>query len=124
MVERAAGRLLVRNIGQLVTVAEGQVEGATGPLATIERAALLAQDGKIVWLGPEAALPAEQARGAPTLDARGRCAIPGFVDSHTHPVFAGRRAGEFAARVAGRESYEALLARGEGGILSTVARTR
>jgi len=50
--------------------------------------------------------------------------LPGFVDSHTHPVFAGSRAEEFAARVAGRDTYAALLARGEGGILSTVAATR
>ena len=42
------------------------------------------------------------AAGATTLDAGGRCVIPGFVDSHTHPVFAGGRAGEFAALVAGR----------------------
>src|SRR5579871_2230678 len=90
----------------------------------VEHAALLARDGKVAWLGPEAALPANLATGATTLDARGRCVIPGFVDSHTHPVFAGSRAEEFAARVAGQESYAALLARGEGGIQSTVAATR
>jgi imidazolonepropionase len=75
-------------------------------------------------LGPEAALPEQLTVGADTLDAAGRCVIPGFVDSHTHPVFAGRRAREFAARIAGQDSYAALLARGEGGILSTVAATR
>jgi imidazolonepropionase len=118
------GKLLVRNIGQMVTIAERPIDGASGQLATVAHAALLAVDGKIAWLGPEEALPTDLARGADTLDARGRCAIPGFVDSHTHPVFAGSRAGEFAARVAGRDSYDALLARGEGGILSTVAWTR
>lgn len=122
--EKPGERLLVRNVGRLVTVAERRVDGATGPLAVLADAALLAMDGKIAWIGPEATLPPELARGASTLDARGRCVIPGFVDSHTHPVFVGSRAGEFAARVAGRDSYEALLARGEGGILSTVARVR
>src|SRR6185312_107192 len=78
----------------------------------------------IVWLGPRAAFPEALANDVETLDVGGCCVIPGFVDSHTHPVFAGRRAREFAARIAGHDSYAALLARGEGGILSTVAATR
>ena len=117
-------RLLIRNIGRLVTVAEQPMPAAFGPLGTLAGAALLAENGRITWLGPEASLPEPLASGAQTLDAEGRCIIPGFVDSHTHPVFAGSRAGEFAARVAGNDSYAALLARGEGGILSTVAATR
>lgn len=119
-----AGSLLLRNIGQLVSMAVTPPDGATGALATIERAALLARDGAIVWLGPEEALPADLSTGVPVLDADGAAVIPGFVDSHTHPVFAGSRAEEFAARVAGRDSYMGLLERGEGGILSTVAATR
>jgi len=117
-------RLLVRNIGQLTTVAERSHVEAVGPLGVVERAALVADEGLVTWLGPEAALPEALSDAAFVLDAEGQCVIPGFVDSHTHPVFAGRRAREFAARVAGRESYAALLARGEGGILSTVAATR
>ncbi|HEY8285262.1 MAG TPA: imidazolonepropionase [Chloroflexota bacterium] len=117
-------RLLVAQIGQLTTVAERPHPAAAGPLAVLERAALVADEGMVTWLGPEADLPEALREGAEVLDAEGRCVIPGFVDSHTHPVFAGRRAREFAARVAGRDSYAALLARGEGGILSTVAATR
>src|SRR6185437_1307630 len=117
-------RLLVTHIGQLTTVAERPHPEAVGPLAILERAALVADAGMVTWLGPEAALPEALRADADILDAAGRSVIPGFVDSHTHPVFAGRRAREFAARIAGRESYAALLARGEGGILSTVAATR
>jgi imidazolonepropionase len=117
-------RLLVRNIGRLTTVASSAIEGAEGPLSVIPSAALLAEQGKITWLGPEAALPRQLAVGAAVVDAGGRCALPGFVDCHTHPVFAGNRAEEFAARVSGQDDYAALLERGEGGILSTVNATR
>jgi imidazolonepropionase len=116
--------LLVRAIGQLVTVAATPLPEASGELGVIEHAALVARDGRIAWIGPEAALPEPLVDGAAILDVGGRAVIPGFVDSHTHPVFAGSRAEEFAARVAGRDTYAALLARGEGGILSTVAATR
>jgi imidazolonepropionase len=120
--------LLVHNIGQLVTMAVSPPEPAGGPLNVIEQAALLAVDGRIAWLGPEARLPLTfgnlPVSAIPVLDAQQHCVIPGFVDSHTHPVFAGSRAGEFAARVSGQDTYAALLERGEGGILSTVRATR
>ncbi|MGH2345538.1 MAG: imidazolonepropionase, partial [Chloroflexota bacterium] len=114
----------VQGIGCLVTVAEVPAAEAHGALAVIEDAVVMAEDGTIVWLGPRTAFPEALANDAETLDVGGCCVIPGFVDSHTHPVFAGRRAREFAARIAGHDSYAALLARGEGGILSTVAATR
>lgn len=117
-------RIVVRNIGALVTVAERPEPDAEGPLAVIPSAALVTENGRVAWLGPEAALPDHLGDGADCLDAMGSCALPGFVDSHTHPVFAGNRSAEFAARVAGDQSYGALLERGEGGILSTVAATR
>ncbi len=117
-------RLVVRNIGSLVTVARRPVEGAAGPLGVIAGAALVAELGRITWVGPEAALPAALVECAVVVDAMGLCVLPGFVDSHTHPVFAGNRAAEFAARAAGHESYGTLLERGEGGILSSVAATR
>ena len=124
MTRRHLDRMLIRNIGQLVTIAAAPLPEARGRLGIIEGAALMARDGRIAWLGPEAALPDALAGDATILDAGGRAVLPGFVDSHTHPVFAGSRAGEFAARVSGADSYAALLERGEGGILSTVAATR
>jgi imidazolonepropionase len=102
--------LLVDRIGLLVT--NDPWTGA-GPLGILRNAAVLADDGRIAWVGPSSEAPAADER----LDADGRCVMPGFVDSHTHLVFAGDRAGEFAARMRG-EDYAA------GGILSTVAATR
>jgi imidazolonepropionase len=76
-------------------------------------AAVVVEDGRIAWLGPAAHAPDADER----IDAEGRCMIPGFVDSHTHLVFAGDRSAEFEARMAGRP-YTA------GGIRTTVAATR
>ncbi|HEU4465132.1 MAG TPA: imidazolonepropionase [Agromyces sp.] len=110
-------------MGELVTndPAPGRDGGALG---IVRDAALLAEDGVITWIGPSADAPAIEPTGdAPhphrieVVDAGGRAVIPGFVDSHTHLVFGGDRAEEFAARMAGRR-YEA------GGIRSTVAATR
>ena len=76
-------------------------------------AALVIADGRVAWVGDGADVPpADEA-----IDAGGGTVIPGFVDSHTHLVFAGDRAAEFAARMAGQR-YEA------GGIRTTVAATR
>lgn len=74
---------------------------------------LVIDDGIVAWIGPSATSPAADA----VLEAAGRCVIPGFVDSHTHLVFAGDRAEEFTARMAGT-AYDA------GGIAATVAATR
>ena len=79
----------------------------------IESAALVVEGGHVAWVGPAADAPAADT----TYDVGGRAVIPGFVDSHSHLVFAGDRAQEFAARMAG-ESYSA------GGIRTTVAATR
>lgn len=91
-------------IGELVT-------GPGDPL--IERAAVVAVDGVVAWVGPDADCPDVDVR----IDVGGAAVLPGFVDSHMHPVFAGDRAAEFAARMAG-ERYAA------GGIRTTVAATR
>jgi imidazolonepropionase len=117
----AAGDLVVRNIGQLVTCEPGLGEG---PLGVIERAALAAADGRIAWVGRDADLDSEHALRAGTraLDAGGRVALPGFVDSHTHLVFAGSREHEYAMRARGA-TYQEIAAAG-GGILSTVGATR
>ena len=78
-----------------------------------ENAALVIENGVVAWVGDAANAPAADHR----VDAGGGCVIPGFVDSHSHLVFAGDRADEFEARMAGRR-YEA------GGIQRTVRLTR
>jgi imidazolonepropionase len=99
--------VLIDNIGALVT--------NDSELGTLANAALIFDDGKVQWAGPRAETP--EAAGTERFDAAGRAVIPGFVDSHGHLVFAGDRAHEFAARMAG-ERYEA------GGIRTTVEATR
>lgn len=84
-----------------------------GPLGTITDAALVIDGDRIAWTGPSSRAPATDSHH----DAAGRAVIPGFVDSHSHLLFAGDRATEFAARMAGRP-YSA------GGIHATVAATR
>ena len=114
---------VLTGISRLVTMAPERYGGALGVIAN---GALAAHKGRIVWVGPEAdlgrvvaldTLPAEARH-----DAGGRAALPGFVDSHTHFVFAGDRAEEFQLRHAG-VSYEELARQGRG-ILSTVRATR
>lgn len=108
----------IRNIGELVLVPPGPVGGRSmGDVQRISRAALLIDDGKIAWLGPEADLSLPP--GCDSLDARGGCVIPGLIDCHTHTVFAGTRESDFAKRCAGR-SY-AQIAQEGGGIRTTVS---
>jgi imidazolonepropionase len=109
--------LTLTGIGQLVTNASGD----PGDLGVIHEAAVAVVDGRIAWVGPEARLPKEH-REVELLDCEGRAVLPGFVDAHTHLVFAGDRSEEFARRLRG-ESYEEILAAG-GGIHATVAATR
>jgi imidazolonepropionase len=87
----------------------------------IERGALLTRGARIEWLGEEAALPA-QAAAAEVHDLNGAWVTPGLIDCHTHLVFAGNRADEYAERLRGR-SYEEI-ARAGGGILSSVRAVR
>ncbi len=87
----------------------------------IEPAALAERDGRIAWVGADAALP-RAFSAAETIDAEGRWITPGLVDCHTHLVHAGDRAGEFEMRLGGA-SYESI-ARAGGGIVSTVRATR
>jgi imidazolonepropionase len=91
-------------------------------LGRVPDGALVHRDGKILWVGPTDGLPRRFARARKT-DLRGkRAVIPGLVDCHTHLLFAGDRAGEFADRCGGA-TYAEIAARG-GGILSTVRATR
>jgi imidazolonepropionase len=97
--------LLVAGIGELTT--------NDPDLGVLRDAALVVADGQVAWVGPAAAAPAADER----LAVDGAAVLPGFVDSHAHLVFAGDRAAEFAARMAG-EPYTG------GGIRTTVAATR
>ncbi len=110
---------LLRGIGRLATC---RPEGGQDRLHEISDAALAWDDeGRIVWVGPEAALPDEH-RDEETADAGGRLVVPGLVDAHTHLAFGGWRAGEFVDRLRGR-SYAEIAAAG-GGIMATVRATR
>ncbi|MEV7430912.1 imidazolonepropionase [Nocardioides sp. NPDC092400] len=103
---------VITGIGELVTNDPAHQE-AGGLLGTLERAAVVVEGSRVAWVGPAAEAPAADAQ----VDVGGRAVLPGFVDSHSHLVFGGDRAGEFAARMAGTP-YAA------GGIRTTVAATR
>lgn len=115
---------LITNIGELVTNADpdssagpgGRTPGRSQTNRTLglhHDAALVIEGDTVAWIGPASEAPPADV----LLDAAGRACLPGFVDSHSHLVFAGDRSAEFSARMAG-ESYQA------GGIRSTVAATR
>ena len=115
---------LILGIGELTTNAPEAVglDPVDDPTGVIRDAALLLDGGRVAWAGPESSCAAgvEEALGrAPdrVVEADGRAVVPGFVDSHSHLVFAGDRSAEFEARMAGRP-YAA------GGIRTTVAATR
>ncbi|WP_068468578.1 imidazolonepropionase [Kocuria varians] len=95
-------------IGELHTV-----DPARGEDSVLTDAAVVVEDGVVAWVGPAAEAPAADR----AVDVEGRAALPGWVDSHTHLVFAGDRSAEFAARMAGQD-YAA------GGIGVTTRATR
>ncbi|RWB54706.1 MAG: imidazolonepropionase [Mesorhizobium sp.] len=111
-----SGLRLWRN-ARLATLAEG----AAG-LGIVEKGAVAARDGLIVYAGAEADMPAGLGRGADTVDCAGRWITPGLIDCHTHLVYAGNRANEFEMRLAGA-TYEEV-ARAGGGIVSSVKSLR
>ncbi|MDF2746315.1 MAG: imidazolonepropionase, partial [Propionibacteriaceae bacterium] len=100
---------VVTGIGELVTC-DGT---GSDQLGLRHHAALVAEGGRVTWIGPSTEAPAADRR----IDLGGRALLPGFVDAHTHLVFAGDRGDEFAARMAG-QPYDG------GGIGATVAATR
>ena len=117
-------RLLVRDLAQVVTPSAAEAPlrgGALREAELVEHAFVLASGDTIEAVGPMRALPSLDG-DVEEIDGRGLSAIPGLVDCHTHPAFAGDRAHEFALRAAGA-TYEELLAAG-GGILSTMRATR
>ena len=117
--------LAVVHCRQLLTLAGGPVP-RTGPamreLGIVEDGALHVRGGRIVAAGARAEIEPGLDADTDIVNAGGRIVLPGFVDAHTHPVFAGTRAGEFERRIAGA-SYAEIAASG-GGIRSTVRLTR
>ncbi|MHC0433892.1 imidazolonepropionase [Streptomyces sp. O3] len=101
----------IHNIRSLVTNDPAQGDGS--PLGLLTDAAVVIEGDRVAWVGPTAQAPAADT----AYDADGRAVVPGFVDSHSHLVFAGDRTEEFNARMSGR-GYSA------GGIRTTVAATR
>jgi imidazolonepropionase len=102
---------LFTGIGELVTCEP--TLGDESALGLLYDAAFIAEGGRIAWVGRASDAPAADER----VELGGRAVVPGFVDSHTHLVFAGERSAEFEARMAG-EPYTG------GGIMTTVAATR
>lgn len=101
--------VLVTGASEIIT--NDPAHGA--PIGRVQGAAMVVDDGAVSWVGPAPSAPPTDE----TVDVGGRSVIPGFVDSHSHLVFAGDRSEEFAARMTG-EPYSA------GGIRTTVAATR
>jgi imidazolonepropionase len=102
--------LAISGISELTTNDPGLGDG---PLGRLHDAGIILDGATVAWVGPSVATPSADHH----VDAAGRAVVPGFVDSHTHLVFAGERSAEFEARLAGAPYTD-------GGILTTVAATR
>ena len=117
--------LAVAGCRQLVTLrgpARPRAGGEMRDLGIVEDGALLVRDGRIAAVGAYSDLKSEIGPGVEIVDAGGGVLMPGFVDAHTHLVFAGNRADEFERRIEGA-TYQEIAAAG-GGIRATVRRTR
>ncbi|MFN2224798.1 MAG: imidazolonepropionase-like domain-containing protein, partial [Anaerolineae bacterium] len=117
--------LLIHSAAQLCVIPPhdgGPQRGRSlGDLGLVEDGAVACADGRIVAVGPTAELCADW-QAAVELDASGLVVCPGFVDAHTHVVWAGDRADEFVQRIQGA-TYQEIQSRG-GGIMATVRATR
>jgi imidazolonepropionase len=117
--------LVVKNAAQLLASPQPgdrlKRGAALRDLPIIPDGALVCRDGRVEWVGPTADLP-RLPPGAEILDATSRVVLPGFVDSHTHLIFAGSREDEFEQRLRGL-TYQQIAERG-GGINATVRRVR
>jgi imidazolonepropionase len=116
--------LAILHASQLLTLTgpkRPRVGGEMGELSIIRDGGILIRDGKIDRVGPSNEIE-RSTRDAEIVNAGGRVFLPGFVDAHAHPVFAGNRLDDFERRARG-ETYEQIAAAG-GGIWSTVEKTR
>jgi imidazolonepropionase len=119
--------LVVRDLAEAATLAVGavpRVGAAMAELGRVPDAALAVAGGRIAWVGPARALgrSVRLRRGARIVDGHGGTLVPGFVDAHSHLLFAGDRAGELVLKAAGA-SYGEIARRG-GGLFATVRATR
>ena len=117
--------LAILHASQLVTLAgpkRPRVGAELCDLSIIPDGGMLVCDGAIVATGPSDVIERQMSSDAEVVDAIGRVVLPGFVDAHAHPVFAGNRVDEFEMRAKGA-TYEQIAA-GGGGIRSTVRKTR
>ena len=117
--------LIIENVSQLATLAgpaRPRVGAEMRNLAIFEDAAVLVRDGVIVAVGAVAAVEPQAGADAVRIDAGHSVVMPGFVDAHTHPVFAGTREDEYEMRASGF-TYQQIASKG-GGIRSTVLKTR
>lgn len=104
------------------TLATCSPEGGQSGIHTLRDAALVWEGSKVLWAGPDAALPSQYSALVQILEAEGHLVTPGLIDCHTHLAFGGWRTDEFEQRIQGR-SYAEIAASG-GGILKTVVATR
>ena len=105
----ASGRITVWRNARLATLADTAALG-------VDAGAVAARDGRIIYAGAEADLPADLRRVADVVDCQRRLVMPGLIDCHTHLVYAGSRASEFEMRLSGA-TYEEVAKAG-GGIVS------
>ena len=125
MSDEHGAELVVVNCAQLVTLAgpkRPRIRAEMSELSIIPDGAMVISGGRIHSVGRREQIEPLLSPKATVVDAAGRVVLPGFVDAHTHPVFAGNRSDEFEQRADGA-TYEEIAARG-GGIRSTVRRTR
>ena len=114
--------IIFHNISQLITLSGGPQRGLTlGNLGIIEQGAIACEGEAILAVGKENEI-LERFSHADRVDLQGKAVVPGFVDPHTHLIWAGDRAGEFEMRLQGK-SYMEIMAAG-GGILATLTATR
>jgi imidazolonepropionase len=117
--------IVLNHIASLATLtgpAGFRLGAALREVGALTDAAVVVHQGRIQWVGPSNSLDHSRVRDAEEIDCTGMTVLPGFVDCHTHAMFAGSRHDEFAMRAAGR-TYQEIAGSG-GGILSTVRSTR